>query len=166
MLERVERDFPKLVESGYVRTSEESGRYNCVAFSLGDETQYWWPHIAGPNSDTFWPAGLEPAQETLDSFVSMCATFGFALCDGPEREPGFVKIAIFVGPPDDSPEHVAVRIASGRWISKMGRDEDIAHTLEALEGRPHWWRVGAVVKCAAGAIPESLRGLLDRYGGP
>ncbi len=166
MLDRVERAFPRLVETGYVKTSEASASYNCVAFSLGDETRYWWPPIDGSRSDTYWPTESDAGQETLESFLRMYQAYGFIPCDGLEREPGFVRIAIFIGPPDDCPEHVAVQVASGKWISKMWSEEAIAHTVEALEGGPHWYRVGAVIRCEAGSIPDGLRRILDRYGGP
>jgi len=60
---------------------------------------------------------------------------GYEPCEGQDVEPGFEKIAIYVGS-DDVPTHLARQLASGEWSSKCGQLEDIIHPLDGLEGPP------------------------------
>ena len=62
----------------------------------------------------------------MEAFVEGYGQYGFAVCDGPELEPGFEKIAVYAE--GREPLHVARQLLDGRWTSKLGRQwEDIEH---------------------------------------
>jgi hypothetical protein len=81
----------------------------------------------------FWPKGAERV-ETLAAFIAAYETLGFKVCDSGDAEAGFEKIAIFLKPAG-TPAHAARQLANGRWTSKLGSDQDIAHDLRAVECR-------------------------------
>jgi hypothetical protein len=58
---------------------------------------------------------------------------GFEECTSPDPEPGFEKVAVFENE-DGEACHVAKLLRSGRWSSKLGKWEDIEHSLPGLEG--------------------------------
>jgi hypothetical protein len=53
-------------------------------------------------------------------------------CEDGRLESGFEKIALFAL--EGLPKHAARQLQSGRWTSKLGRLEDIEHTLDDLTG--------------------------------
>ena len=159
----IERHFPKLVEAGYVQTSPMDSSYNCIAFTLGDQDRWWWPPVYGKGLVSYWPPGA-PVQETVEAFAEMYALYEFETCPSLEAEDGYVKVAIFAEAKEGLPAHAALQLPGGRWISKMWDQEDIAHTLEGLEGPPHYFRVSRVLKCRMAKAPAGLRKLLGRYG--
>lgn len=69
---------------------------------------------------------------------------GFVICADGSQEEGVEKIAIYsVG---DEYMHAALQLASGKWTSKMGPDEDIEHDApENLTG-PCFGQVTAFMK--------------------
>ncbi|MEO5774348.1 MAG: hypothetical protein ABIQ32_09565 [Sphingomicrobium sp.] len=86
--------------------------------------QFWWPGV-------FWPKSVGK-QETRENFVKAFGTKGYRVCDGPDPEEGYEKIALYEL--DGVPTHAAKLLPDGRWSSKLGSSNDIAHTLEALNG--------------------------------
>jgi hypothetical protein len=119
-------DFPNLKAGTYERTSPRDKNYNCVAWTVGNKTDHWWPY-----PDYFWPPGIRN-DDSFEAFVDLYASFGYALCDDGSVEPGFEKVVIFG---TSEPTHVAVQLPTGRWSSKLGGfDDDIAHDLEAVAG--------------------------------
>jgi hypothetical protein len=60
MGELIEKLVPSLKGKAYTITSPEARTYNCVAWALGETTDWWWP---GDPGCTFWPAGI-PREET------------------------------------------------------------------------------------------------------
>jgi hypothetical protein len=165
LLRQIEKSFPGLVKTGYVQTSEATLTYNCVAFVMGDQSQTWWPmvHPDSQQTDSYWP-GKAPSQSTVAAFVAMFALFGYLPCESRLPEPGFLKIAIFIEPQDDLVEHVTLQLPTGKWISKMGTNEDILHAVEGLEGPPFYYKCAQIVRCAISAAPAKLRTMLERYG--
>jgi hypothetical protein len=122
------RFFPNLREEDYEKRSEQTDRYNCIAFALGDEQNYWWPT---PRYACYWPPGFERTN-TLPVLQKICEWFGYRACDNGEREAGFEKIALYADP--TGVQHAARQLQSGVWLSKIGELEDIEHTtLESLE---------------------------------
>ncbi len=119
--------FPRLRGSGYLVTSPEDIRYNCIAWSAGDEEHSWWP-----DEDSCWPEGVA-REETLAAFVAAFGKLGFVPCDGPLLEEAYQKVAIYADA-DGIPTHVARQLPSGRWSSKLGQSQDIEHRLEDLGG--------------------------------
>jgi hypothetical protein len=121
--------FPGLVPGSYRITSQFDKRYNCIAWSVRDTTQWLWPVPAG-SSD--WPAEV-PREWSLGAFQALYEWYGFATCTSEDFEAGFEKVALFATP-DGLPSHGARQLPSGRWTSKPGKGEDIGHDLRAVEG--------------------------------
>ena len=134
MIRPIEETFPALAKSGFQITSPVDKRYNCIAYAAGDTANWWWPFPADVR-EVFWPAGATRA-ESLAAFRGAFATLGFTECGTEEFEPGFEKIALFAN--DQAvPLHAARQQAGGRWTSKLGEREDIAHNLRDLEGETY-----------------------------
>ncbi len=129
MSARLESLFSNLKQVQYRITSEESRRYNCVAFAAGEtETHRWWWPIGA-----YWPEQA-PRHETIESFILAFKTLGFLPCDDGTLEHSFEKVAIYADE-NGVPTHMARQLPSGLWTSKCGSLEDIEHTtLEALAG--------------------------------
>lgn len=120
--------FPGLRGQPYQITSPKDHRYNCIAFAVGDDRNWWWPDAAGQDS---WPASVARA-ETIDAFRDAFATVGYTVCDNDHLEPGYEKVALFALA--GVPKHAAKQLPNGRWISKLGLSEDIEHQLHDLTG--------------------------------
>jgi hypothetical protein len=91
-----------------------------------DTRQQWHPHAFG---GLYWPAGEQP--DNLESWVAGYGLLGYQPCDSPLFEEGLEKLAIYTDA--FGPSHVARQCANGYWTSKMGKMEDIEHTLAGLE---------------------------------
>ena len=127
-------NFPGLVLGNHEVTSDESRLYNCIAWAAGIDHKYVWPDGAEelePEPEVEWPKGIRN-DESVEAFVEYFRLFGYELCDGPELEPGFLKIVMFVK--GDCPTHACRQVPSGKWTSKLGFDGvDIEHDdLEAI----------------------------------
>ncbi|HYV36927.1 MAG TPA: dephospho-CoA kinase, partial [Gemmataceae bacterium] len=129
-------------------TSPKTKNYNCVAWSFGHTTTWWWPVPIHP--DIVWPAGA-PREVTVRAFREAFLIKGYAECLTESAETGFEKIALFAAP-DGVPTHVARQLESGHWTSKLGRAEDIEHTLRDLVGEIY----GSVVLVFKRAIPARV----------
>jgi hypothetical protein len=124
----LEDAFPALRGRPYRITSPRDQRYNCIAFAAGDDQNWWWPDAAGQD---IWPSGVLRV-DTLDAFRDAFATLGYVTCDSDQLEPGYEKIALFAL--DGVPKHAARQLPTGRWVSKLGQQEDIEHGLHDLAG--------------------------------
>ena len=115
-------------------TRDTDDKYNCIAWAIGKNDNYWWPRQLG---GFYWPKGLprEPLnKETITNFIKAFESEGFVTCNDSEFENGFEKVAIYVNHMG-VPKHAARSLPDGAWTSKMGDDEDIEHaTLDVLEG--------------------------------
>ena len=113
-------------------TSARSDYYNCIAWALRDQSQWWWPGGKG-----FWP-GRPPEQNirpTLDVFLALFAARDFVQCEGASVEAGYEKIALYgIG---DEVTHAARQLASGFWTSKLGEHVDVEHELSQIEVPPY-----------------------------
>jgi hypothetical protein len=121
--------FPNAATSGYAETSPRDRFYNCIAHAAGERSndRNWWPDENG-----YWPPGV-PRVETLDAFVRLFRSLGYQPTNNAAHVVGVEKVALYV----DAfgwPTHAARQLANGRWTSKVGRNIDIEHGLEALEG--------------------------------
>lgn len=124
------KSFPRLRQTRFLITSPETPFYNCIAWAAGDSDRWWWPSPKGG----YWPPGV-PRTETIDSFIAAFATRGFEQCADGDFEPGFEKVAIYAdaeGKPTHAAKQTGKRGAS--WSSKLGRLEDVQHSLFGLEG--------------------------------
>lgn len=129
--DRIPSEFrwPNLTSDNYRKTSVLDKNYNCIAWSVNDETLKIWPY---DHPDYFWPSDILN-NESVQAFVEFYATYGYEVCTVSSLEEGFEKIAIYVE--DDEVRHAARQFASGLWSSKLGNLEDIEHdTLGGLEG--------------------------------
>ena len=128
----LEAAFPNLAADGYEITSPESRKYNCIAWAAGDASQKWdctGLHLAG----YYWPPDAL-AGEAIEALVSAFETQGYSLCESAVLEPGMEKVVLYA---DDQGlwTHAARQLLDGRWSSKLGDAEDIAHlTPQGVEG--------------------------------
>ncbi len=120
--------FPNLAQSGYRIASARSPIYNCVAWAAGQQDAWWWPD---PMNAGYWPPKA-PREETVEAFIEAFETLGFVPCTDDRLEAGFVKVALYAQ--EGVPTHTARQVNEGLWASKLGREEDIEHTLEGLLG--------------------------------
>ncbi|PWT78411.1 MAG: hypothetical protein C5B58_15330 [Acidobacteria bacterium] len=80
----------------------------------------------------YWPVGV-PRQLTLEVFKAAFATLGFEECHSGDLETGVEKIAIYTL--RGKPTHAARQLRDGRWVSKLGLEEDIEHqTVNGVSG--------------------------------
>ena len=119
--------FPNLRMSQFTRTSPADARYNCIAWASEDDKRFWWPI-----PPYYWPSEA-PLEVTLAAFEAAYAVLGYTKCSDGALKRRFEKIAIYADF-HGTPTHAARQLPNGRWTSKLGRDIDIEHTLEALEG--------------------------------
>jgi hypothetical protein len=120
--------FPKLKDVGYERTSPESAEYNCVAWAVRKQDQ-WWESAPG----YYWPVAVSVYSQSIESVVIALKSLDFSVCENVEVEVGYEKVAIYGQ--DGEYTHVARQLPSGKWTSKIGGLEDIEHgSLEALVG--------------------------------
>jgi hypothetical protein len=127
MSNELERFFPRLANTDYEITSEESSEYNCIAWAAGDTKTPWWPD---PMLLGYWPHDV-PREESLSAFISLYESLGYAPCPDGKSESGMEKVALFVKA-NNEPTHAALQLPNGRWSSKIGDMEDIEHELDAL----------------------------------
>jgi hypothetical protein len=97
--------------------------------AAGATHDWWWPVGHG---GIYWPEGV-PRLVTLEAFREAFATLGYAVCADEQPELGFEKIALFAND-QGVPKHAARQLRDGRWTSKLGKMEDIAHALHDLTG--------------------------------
>lgn len=82
--------------------------------------------------ERYWPGG-SPKSTSLDAFVMMFGTFGYAVTESPVFEAGFDRIALYVNA-HGQVTHAARQLSASEWTSKLGENFDVSHTLDALEG--------------------------------
>lgn len=120
--------FPQLKDEDYEQTSDQTDKYNCIAWAFKDTNNWWWPT---PRYACYWPPGFERSND-LGVLVKIAEVHGYRECENGDHEPGYEKIALFVG---NGVEHAARQLQSGMWTSKMGECEDIEHkSLAPFEG--------------------------------
>ena len=135
----VDQSFPNLRSSGFRITSVATREYNCIAWSVHDTENWWWPNPLA----AYWPESA-PLEETLPAFIEAFRTRGFVPCESSEVEPGYEKIAIYVDN-QGVPTHAARQLPNGSWTSKLGTFEDIEHTLDGLTG-PEYGRAAQFLR--------------------
>ena len=129
--------FPDLSIEGYEKTSEDVSLYNCSAWAMGENHTWWEPYDPwkfDPHDEPrYWPPEA-PNEFSIEAYIIAFGTRGYVECDSEEWDPGYQKIAIYLGY-DYEPSHVALLIEPGKWSSKIGEWEDITHySLTVLEG--------------------------------
>ncbi len=121
--------FSGLTPNNYSVMSPATDTYNCIAWACGIDNRLLWPN----NEDYDWPDDL-PQEESIEAFTALFVSIGYEVCDNPDHEEGFEKVAIYAD--GDEPTHAARQLPSGRWTSKMGyAGADIEHdSIEAVAG--------------------------------
>lgn len=117
----IENIFPELATDGYKLTSPETVSYNCIAWSVSDNTKWWWP-----DGINYWPENIL-CIETVEAFKSMYESFGFVVCENTDLEVGFEKIVLYIDPITNKPKHASRQLPDGKWTSKLGKLKDISH---------------------------------------
>ncbi|MBI4594952.1 MAG: hypothetical protein HY730_01065 [Candidatus Tectomicrobia bacterium] len=125
----IDLKFPNLLNNGYTITSQETSNYNCIAWAAGDTEKWWWPD---KNNLAYWPSHA-PREENLEAFIKVYESLGYSNCSNMEYESGFEKIAIYIDTMG-IPKHAAKQVDQTHWTSKLGRLEDIQHTLDGVSG--------------------------------
>ena len=128
------------------KTSEATCVYNCVAWAFRKHDRFWWPDPWSP----VWPVPLVGSY-ALGEFENLFAKWGWSRCASDAYEPGQDKIALYVDT-EQTPTHLARMVTddeygpgtSGLWTSKLGRDIDALHELEALCGNDRYGTVFAL----------------------
>lgn len=131
----VEAEFPNLRRSGCVVTSESDPRYNCVAYAAGDLTRKWdsgMMQLPG----YYWPPGAQRGSG-IEALVSAFEVIGYEMCQGPDLEEGYEKVALYVDRLGLW-THAAKQEEDGWWSSKLGDGIDIRHrTPQAVYNRTY-----------------------------
>jgi hypothetical protein len=153
-----EECFRLLSRPNYQVTSDETTRYNCIAYAAGDDS-IWWEPGKFDDFPTYWPKGAVK-DYSLKALVSVFRTLGYRVCKDGELEPGYEKVALYIKE-NGQYGHAARQQADGSWVSKLGDWEDIRHTTaEAVEtteepvGRPKYGKVAKYMKRKRKAIQE------------
>lgn len=114
--------FPALDPDNFEVTSEPTPDYNCIAWAVGEDQNFWWPTSHWPTKRT----------ESRQSFLRAFATKGYRPCQSSEPEDGYEKIVLYML--EGKPTHAARLLNDGTWTSKLGQAYDITHTLDGLNG--------------------------------
>jgi hypothetical protein len=127
-VEDIERSFPLLTRENYKLASKRDFNYNCLAFALGDQNNWWEP----PGKFGFyWPPGF-PDDFAVETSIRIIQLHGYTVEWSRYDEPLSESIAVYAN--GEEWTHFAKYVA-GQWLSKLGDDHDIAHTsLKVLEG--------------------------------
>lgn len=129
------RLFPNLNAGCFRIASRPTSQYNCIAWATGNNDRWW-----EPTARSYWPPGVVRAGTTVPFLVTAYEALGFLVCQNPDLETGFDKVAIYANATGYT--HAARQLQDGRWASKLGELEDIEHdTLDDLAGSDY----GAVV---------------------
>jgi len=121
--------FPQLTAANSRLTSPYDEGYNCIAWAAEDTDYWWWPDAM---EQCYWPGGV-PREETLDAFVRAYGLQGYIERCNATVEMGKQKVAIYTAS-SGKPTHAARQLPDGWWASKLGREIDIEHEFEALDG--------------------------------
>lgn len=107
--------------------------YNCIAYAAGKTDKWWWPT---DDPAAYWPPSLPfeaPGYETLGNFIKAFELEGYKLCKTDRRENGYEKVALYVDG-TGTPTHAARSLPDGKWVSKLGKYEDIIHEKPSSVG--------------------------------
>ena len=141
-------DFPNMREDNYRKTSDPLTGENCIAHACGARGE-WWEPVLG----RFWPLGPPYYNRKIESLIRVFERRGFVVCDSPEHEPEYEKIAVYGS--GGAYTHVARQLSEdGTWTSKLGKEDDICHaTLEVLVG-PKYGDVVKIMRRRRAGNPE------------
>src|SRR5438445_4857606 len=114
--QEIESEFQKLRSVHYQITSQDTTDYNCFAWAMHDQNDWYSP---APMAGYYWPPNLH-RNTTVATFIELYRQEGqFLPCDDGELEDGFEKIALYVNE-NGNVTHAARQKPSGVWTSKLG----------------------------------------------
>ncbi len=122
-----EADFPESVQKPFIKTSEVTPSYNCIAWAAGDSSNWYEPD---PMGLYYWPPNV-PRQYSIVAYIQVYESIGYIKCDNENLEEGYEKVAVFGK--KHIPTHAAKQLSSGLWSSKLGKDIDVSHTIDGIE---------------------------------
>lgn len=124
---KIRQGFERLQPGDLTVTSDTTEKYNCIAWAVGDHTNWWWP-----SHGYYWPEGVERSI-TIEAFTAAFSTVGFKPCADGKHADGVEKLALFTK--NGKPTHASFSLPNGKWASKLGRDHDIEHlSVEGIGG--------------------------------
>lgn len=121
--------FPQLTDSHFKLTSPRTIEYNCIAWAADDTETWWWPDMF---EQYYWPSEVL-REESIEAFIKAFEYLGYTTCENDSYETGFEKIVIYTTV-NGKPSHAAKQIDENIWSSKIGRLEDIEHSINSLTG--------------------------------
>ena len=137
--------LPRLRGSGYVITSDQADRPNCIGWVLYSDLYFDPVAVGGWLAGYYWPPGIRD-DYNVETLLELFALFAFEECDNSDLEDGVEKIAIYTGA-DGEASHVARQLPSGEWTSKLNKLEDIRHrTLDEILSPPEYAAVATFVR--------------------
>src|SRR2546423_518054 len=86
-----EQDFPALAGTAFKITHPASDKFNCIAWSIGQDVGVYWP---SRRVDYYWPRRIACAV-SIDAFTQFYRIHGFEACDDPALEMNWEKVALF-----------------------------------------------------------------------
>lgn len=128
MIQLVIPEFPYSSIEPFLKTSEDTQNYNCIAWAYGDNSKRYWP---APVNSYYWPSNV-PRTEDLASFIKLFSLVNYSICTNGDLEDGYLKIAIFVDS-KGKPTHAARQLENGFWTSKLGDYFDVQHSIASME---------------------------------
>jgi len=146
----VEYDFPKLVGKKYGLSPEDFG-CNCLAFALGDQSNWWEPP---KGAGQYWPPGF-PNDTTVETVEAIIRIHGFTVELLPTETPEGDAIAVYAT--GNQWKHFA-KFSHGEWSSKLGEGNDVSGiSLEDLEMPMYGKVVKILCRPAAGGQARIAR---------
>jgi hypothetical protein len=126
-------DFPNLKKTGGCHRTSDPADYNCIAFAVWDEANWWWPRV---REDEYWPLPIpEPDKVTIQTFIDAFISRGFSVCTpNGQPEAGYHKAAIFAKSNGEVTHAARLEDGMTSWKSKLGTGRDVKHALAGLEG--------------------------------
>lgn len=119
--DRLERAICGLREADYELTSDPDGGYNCIAWAAGDNENTW----DDEDEDSIWPEGAYLRDGSIESLMEAFSSLNFEPCDDGRFENGYEKVVLYRR--GKTWTHAAKQLPDGRWSSKCGELDDIAH---------------------------------------
>jgi hypothetical protein len=117
--------FPNSISEPFIKTSQDTISYNCIAWAYEDSTKCYWP-----DGIYFWPDDI-PCIATLDNFILLFRKIGYEVCDNGDLENDYEKVAIYCNNFNE-PKHAARQLEDGFWTSKLGPYIDVSHTISGM----------------------------------
>lgn len=125
---KFENDFPNSVNEPFIKTSEQTPTYNCIAWAAGDNSRWYEPDMFG---QYYWPNSI-PRQYTIEAYIMVYESIGFRRCENAAYEDGYEKVAVFAK--EGMPTHAAKQLPDGNWSSKLGMNVDVSHSIKSIIG--------------------------------